>query len=127
MEVLNVLSRLKDFDHRHDIRLSIIAKSKGPVSNGPGPGDRVYVEGDVMNNLRVEQSITANYSIDQPPKDLDVLIVPGGMGDGSWHEHWNLKTDPRRIEIEYIRRVFPSLQYLFSELVSSCGCQCMVY
>lgn len=127
MEVLNVLSRREDFDHRHDIKLSIIAKSKGPVSTGPTPDDRVHVKGDATNNLRVEQSIIANYSIDNPPKDLDVLIVPGGKGDGSWHEKWDLKTDPRRIEIEYIKHVFPTLQYLFSELVFPCACPCTTY
>jgi putative intracellular protease/amidase len=56
------------------------------------------------------QQILPTHTFKHPPKDLDVLFVPGGPGS------MVLELDDA---IAYIRHVYPSLQYIFSVCTGS--------
>lgn len=100
MEALNVISR-PEFDwivplgepvgYIQDITLSVIAETTDPVSPSWNAGI-----GSALG-----QQILPRYTIHDAP-DLDVLIIPGGLGSDDLSEG----------VINWVKEVFPKLQYL---------------
>jgi len=92
-----------------DIRLSVIGPSLEPVSTGPAKGDPSPLKS------RVAQTIVPTHTYDDPPQDVDVLIVPGGFGAGPkalWGGAW----EPEGLEgvVKFLRGVYPGLKHLLS-------------
>lgn len=93
IDVLNTLAVLYPLD------LYILAETLDPVSTAPPT---------IFNPLRSNfaQSVVPTHTFDTAPP-IDVLIVPGGPG--SIPGFGNVQT-----AVDFIVRVFPSLQYLFT-------------
>ena len=68
MDVLNVLS------YHYPLSLSIVAKSLDPVSTRSPQG--LECKGSTMG-----QSVVPTHTFADPPKDVDVLVIPGGIGN----------------------------------------------
>jgi hypothetical protein len=92
-----------------NIKLSIVGPSLDPVSTGPAEGDPSPVKS------RVAQTIVPTHTFDDPPKDIDVLIVPGGFGAGPkalWGGAW----EPAGVErvVRFLRETYPGVRHLLS-------------
>ncbi|KAF2454020.1 class I glutamine amidotransferase-like protein [Lineolata rhizophorae] len=92
LDVLNMVS----FSNR--LNLHIIAETMDPVSTKP----------QVMNNSGSDfgESVVPTHTFTEPPEQLDVLIVPGGVGTRS-----DEVTAPVRA---YILEAFPNVKYFLS-------------
>lgn len=108
-EVLHALGLPFIYPDSANITLSIVGPTLAPVSTGPAPGDPSPVKS------RVAQTIVPTHTFDDPPKDIDVLIVPGGLGagpktlfGGSW--------EPVGVErvVQFLRDQYPALKHLLS-------------
>lgn len=92
LDVLNILSL------KTELNLSIIAATSDPVSTQPdhmtGYPDSSFFE-----------RVVPTHSFRQPPEDLDVLIVPGGLGT---------RYSPMNSTVDFIAETYPRLQYLMS-------------
>jgi putative intracellular protease/amidase len=92
------------------ITLSIVGPTLAPVSTGPAPGDPSPVKS------RVAQTIVPTHTFDDPPKNIDVLIVPGGFGAGPkalFGGEWE-PAGVGRI-VEFLRDQYPTLKHLLSK------------
>lgn len=67
VDALNVLSNL------HTLNLSIIAATRDPVGTQHALQDQ--------QGSQFDQRIVPTHTFDNPPEDLDVLIIPGGLGN----------------------------------------------
>jgi transcriptional regulator GlxA family with amidase domain len=95
LDVLNLVSWY------HPIKLSIIASTLEPVSTKPWNSSYIAPGADFY------QEILPTHTFKHPPKDLDVLMVPGGLGTGV--------QPPLLLDaIEYIKDTYPRLQYIIS-------------
>jgi hypothetical protein len=109
-EVLHCLGHPVVNHDAEKITLSIIGPSLDPVSSGPAEGDPSPIKS------RVSQTIVPTHTFDNPPKDIDVLIVPGGFGAGPktlFGGEW----EPAGVErvVQFLRDQYPSLQNLLSK------------
>jgi putative intracellular protease/amidase len=109
-EVLHCLGHPLVYPDSSKISLSIIGPELTPISSGPAPGDPSPLKS------RVAQIIVPTHTFDDPPQDIDVLIVPGGFGAGPkalFGGDW----EPAGIErvVEFLREQYPSLKHLLSE------------
>jgi hypothetical protein len=93
-----------------NVKLSIIGPSLEPVSTGPAEGDPLPVKS------KVAQTIVPTHTFDDPPKDVDVLIVPGGFGAGP-KSLWGGAWEPEGVErvVRYLREMYPGVRYLLSK------------
>ena len=98
LDALNVLST------KFPMNLSIIAKTLDPVPTRP-PSKRNPFKSNFS------QSIVPTHTFSSPPENLDVLLVPGGMGVGK-----DTEADPSDLQeiFKYIDDTYPSLQYLIT-------------
>lgn len=94
LDILNFLSQTAP------VHLSIIAPTLGPVST----------QVQAMSHT-IGQSVVPTHSLDNPPKDLDVLLVPGGKGTRELE-----LTEPL---VEYLRATYPKLRYLLTVCTGS--------
>jgi len=92
-----------------NITLSIIGPTLDPVSTGPAKGDPSPVKS------RIAQTIVPTHTFDNPPMDIDVLIVPGGFGSGP-KAFFGGAWEPTCVErvIEFLREQYPTLKHLLS-------------
>ncbi|KAF6752435.1 DJ-1/PfpI family protein [Ephemerocybe angulata] len=97
LDALNVLSFL------YPIKLYVLAETLDPVSTKSPQG--LEHPGSAFS-----QSIVPTHTFDTAPK-VDVLIVPGGVG--------NRPPNDIGSAIAYIRRVYPEAQYLFTVCTGS--------
>lgn len=88
LDILNVVS----WSHT-EITLSILSNTLDPVTNKLQMSDSTFA-----------QSIVPTHTFSDPPANIDVLIVPGGAGTRG----------NRTLEIDFIRKTFPSVQYLIT-------------
>lgn len=93
-----------------NIKLSIVGPSLEPVSTGPAEGDPSPLKS------QISQTIVPTHTFDDPPKDVDVLIVPGGFGAGPkalYGGGW----EPAGVErvVQFIREQYPGLKHLLSK------------
>jgi putative intracellular protease/amidase len=111
-EILHCLGHPLVYRDASKITLSIVGPSLTPISTGPAEGDPSPVKS------RVAQTIVPTHTFDDPPKNIDVLIVPGGFGagpkalfGGSW--------EPAGIKriVQFLRSQYPTLRHLLSESI----------
>lgn len=69
LDALNVLS------NSHTLNLSIIAATRDPV------GTQHFMQD--QQGSKFDQRIVPTHTFDDAPKDLEVLIIPGGLGNRS--------------------------------------------
>ncbi|KAF5338196.1 hypothetical protein D9611_014599 [Ephemerocybe angulata] len=89
LDVLNVFSL-----QQTNLTLSVLARNVSSVTTVP----------QTMNTTFGESAV-ATHTFDSPPSDLEVLIVPGGLGT---------RSPDLEPEIDFIRTIFPSLRYLIA-------------
>ncbi len=94
LDVLNILSGT------HPLRLSIIAPTLDPVSTL-----------SEASSIRIGQSIVPTHTFDNAPDDIEVLMVPGGMGTRDAE-----LTQP---VVDFIKSQYPKLQYLLTVCTGS--------
>jgi transcriptional regulator GlxA family with amidase domain len=99
LDVLNLLSL------SHPLQLSVIASNLEPVST------QVLDPEQNVANSRFSQSIVPTHTFDDPPAQLDVLLVPGGFGMSS-----SIDTADA---VAYIKKAYPSLKYIFTVCTGS--------
>jgi transcriptional regulator GlxA family with amidase domain len=88
LEFFNLLSNTQP------MKLYIIASTLDPV-----PTRR-----PIAGSPQISQSIVPTHTLTAPPEQLDVLLVPGGLGT----------RDPVVDEVAFIQAVYPTLQYIIS-------------
>lgn len=94
LDVLNFLSRTVPLE------LSVIGPTLEPVStlhNGP--------------STRIGQSVVPTHTYDNAPDDIEVLLVPGGMGTRDLDNTDRVK--------EFVRERYPKLKYLLTVCTGS--------
>jgi transcriptional regulator GlxA family with amidase domain len=90
LDVLNTVSFFTD-----TLNLSILASTLEPVSTS------------TAGNSSFSERIVPTHTFKHPPKNLDVLIVPGGGGTRA--------AEPQLLDaIKYIKKTYPKLQYIIS-------------
>ncbi|KAF2184093.1 class I glutamine amidotransferase-like protein [Zopfia rhizophila CBS 207.26] len=97
LDVLNILST------ETNLNLSILAATLDPVSTKHKQGK--------ISNSNFHESIVPTHTFDSAPKDLEVLLIPGGFGT---RDEANL-----RPAIEFIKTVYPSLKYCLTVCTGS--------
>ncbi|KAI5776662.1 class I glutamine amidotransferase-like protein [Geopyxis carbonaria] len=89
LDIMNTLS----FTHPN-LKMSILSRTLCPVSTKA-----------VSMNSTFGQSVVPTHTLDAPPEDLQVLLVPGGVGTRS----------PDLVpEVEFLRTIYPKLEYIVS-------------
>ena len=101
LDILNTLAQVQG------ISLSIIASTLEPVTTKP-PAAAVQLPA----GSNFAQSIVPTHTFADPPKDLDVLIIPGGFGA-------HTSTPEILAAIAFIKEVFPKLGHLFTVCTGS--------
>ncbi|PNS18687.1 hypothetical protein CAC42_5226 [Sphaceloma murrayae] len=96
LDALNILSRTQP------LNLHIIASTLDPVSTKP------IVTNTAGSNF--SESIVPTHTFADPPPNLDVLLVPGGLGTRG------PDLDPL---VGFIRTIYPSLQYMLTVCTGS--------
>ncbi|WEW58051.1 hypothetical protein PRK78_003518 [Emydomyces testavorans] len=107
LDVFGPLDALSVIAKDNPINLAIIGPTLDSVSIRPLPRDG----SDWNKGGNFSQSVVPTHTYDQPPKNVDVLIVPGGTGN----------RDPRVIEptSKLARDMYPNVQYLFTVCTGS--------
>ncbi|VDC06216.1 unnamed protein product [Peniophora sp. CBMAI 1063] len=101
LDILNTLSL------KQGISLSVLASTLDPVTTRPPSGALQLPTGS-----NFAQSIVPTHTFADPPKDLDVLIIPGGFGA-------HTSTPEIQAAIAFIKDVFPKLGHLFTVCTGS--------
>lgn len=114
-EVLHCLGHPGVYSDSDRITLSIIGPELAPISTGPAEGN------PSPSKFRVAQTIVPTHTFDNPPKDVDVLIVPGGGGAGP-KSLFGGEWEPANVKrvIRFLREQYPSLKHLLSKFGSWC-------
>ncbi|KAH6911501.1 DJ-1/PfpI family protein [Coprinopsis sp. MPI-PUGE-AT-0042] len=77
-----------------NITLSVLARTLNPVSTTP-----------ITMNTTFGQTVVPTHTFAAPPSDLEVLVVPGGLGT---------RNPDLQPEIDFIRTIFPSVRYVIA-------------
>lgn len=98
LDVFGPVDALNLLSWSHNNTFAFLARTLDPVST--------QVRDIVFNksNSTFAQSVLPTHTLDHPPP-LDILIIPGGIGT---------RAPDLEAEIEFIRKAYPSLQYLIS-------------
>lgn len=91
LDILNLLSL------NNDIKLSILSSTMDAVPTLP--------------KSAFSQSVVPTHTFENAPEDIEVLLVPGGLGA---REESNIQP-----AVDYVRKVFPKLQYLITVCTGS--------
>jgi len=94
------------------VTLSIVGPSLAPVSSGATSDD------PSPTKSRIAQTIVPTHTFDNPPDDIDVLIVPGGFGAGPkalFSGDWEPAGIPR--VVEFLHQQYPALKHLLSKSI----------
>lgn len=99
LDVFGPLDALNLLALNHQLDLSVIAETLEPVSTQPrsAPARK--------SNSTFSESIVPTHTFAAGPKDLEVLLVPGGIGTRA------PDLDPL---IKYIKETYPKLRYILS-------------
>ncbi|KAH7115804.1 DJ-1/PfpI family protein-like protein [Dendryphion nanum] len=97
LDVLNILAYTKP------IRLSIIAASLSPVST--------HHAHHTSANSHFSQAIVPTHTFETAPKDIEVLLIPGGFGSRKEENLDGL--------VDWIREVYPSLRWCLTVCTGS--------
>lgn len=101
LDILNTLAL------KQGISLSVIAWTLDPVSTKP-PSEALQLP----PGFNFAQSIVPTHTFSDPPQNLDVLIIPGGIGA-------HTSTPEVLAAIAFIKDVFPKLGHLFTVCTGS--------
>lgn len=93
VDILNLMSRWRTLE------FSLIAPTMQPVSTAHKAPSRI------------EQKIMPTHTYDNAPEDIEVLLVPGGMGTRD--------LENTRAVVDFIRARFPRLRYLLTVCTGS--------
>lgn len=94
LDVLNMLSRGRPFE------FSVVAARLGPVPTRASD-----------SRQSIGQQIVATHTLQDAPEDIEVLLVPGGMGTRN--------TEATQPEVDFIRERFPRLRFLLTVCTGS--------
>ncbi|KAK3321466.1 class I glutamine amidotransferase-like protein [Cercophora scortea] len=99
LDVNGPLSPLQLLAHSYPLTLSLLARTLDPVTTRPASPS--------MNphNASFWPSLTPTHTFATAPENLDVLIVPGGLGS---------RSPDLEPEIAYLRAAFPKVRYLIT-------------
>lgn len=112
-EVLHCLGRPHVHPDSQNITLSIIGPDLEPVSTGPVEGDPSPLKS------RISQTIVPTHTFDNPPSDIDVLVVPGGDGAGPKALFGGTWEPPcAEIVVRFLKAQFPKVKHLLSKLMN---------
>lgn len=87
IDALNILSK------RQKLTLSVLAADRAPVSTSMAAGG-------------FGQAVVPTHTLQDAPADLEVLLIPGGIG--------TRQADNIAREIEFVRAAFPNLRHLLT-------------
>ncbi|ETS78167.1 hypothetical protein PFICI_10229 [Pestalotiopsis fici W106-1] len=93
VDILNFLSKGRD-----ELRFSMLAETLDPVSTALEPGG-------------FGQSVMPTHTFRDAPEDIEVVLVPGGMG--------TRRDDVIAPSVEYVKRVFPKVRYFLTVCTGS--------
>ncbi|KDB24032.1 hypothetical protein H109_04063 [Trichophyton interdigitale MR816] len=102
LDVFGPLDALNITSLDNGIKLSIIAPTLNPVSTKPPPLPIV----NLKPGWGFSESVVPTHSYDDPPTNIDVLIVPGGLGTSHC-----ANIEPT---VKLARKLYPEVKYLFS-------------
>lgn len=97
IDVFGPLDILTILSWTQTLNLSVISTSLDPVNTKP-------LSMNISSNFG--ESIVPTHTFDQPPEDLEVLFVPGGLGTRS--------DEVVAPAVEFVKSVYPKLKYLVS-------------
>ncbi|KAF9021524.1 class I glutamine amidotransferase-like protein [Hymenopellis radicata] len=99
LDVFGPLEALNMLALQVPINLAIIAPTLEPVTTKP--------QSAAMNtqNSNCSESLVPTHTFDEPPADLEVLIVPGGIGT---------RNPSINSTVDYVAAAYPSLRYLIT-------------
>ncbi|KAF2867388.1 class I glutamine amidotransferase-like protein [Massariosphaeria phaeospora] len=97
LDILNILSRT------HTLSLSLIARTLDPVSTSEALG--------VAQGSHFAQSLVPTHTFETAPSDLDVLLVPGGLGT---RDEANMQG-----VVEWLGRVYGGLRWCLTVCTGS--------
>jgi putative intracellular protease/amidase len=99
LDVFGPLNILNMLAYSHTMNLTVLAKTLDPVSTQPPPKNNTA--GSTFG-----ESIVPTHTFDNPPSDLEVLLVPGGVG--AWTEEFIAPV------VDFVKETYPKLRYLVS-------------
>ncbi|KAK2823871.1 hypothetical protein FQN49_007535 [Arthroderma sp. PD_2] len=102
LDVFGPLDALNITSLDHGIKLSIIGPTLNPVSTKPPPLPTL----NLKPGWGFSESVAPTHTYADPPSDIDVLMVPGGLGTN----------DAANIQpaVELTRKLYPNVKYAFS-------------
>lgn len=100
LDVFGPLESLFYMSIRRPLNLTLIAYTLDPVSS--------LIPQQANAGSTYATSVLPTHTFANPPQDLDVLFVPGGLGNRF------LSPDHRAALLNYLRDVYPSLQHIIS-------------
>ena len=104
IDVFGPLDALNMLSAKFPMNLSIIGKTLDPVST------KLPAKSNPFKS-KFSESVVPTHTFSSPPKHLDVLLIPGGLGVTNATD-----TKPSDIQeiIDYVKVTYPSLQYLIT-------------
>lgn len=112
LEVLNTLGRNPNFEHKDQTSLCILSSRHHPDESTNKDFPYPVSTGLGQSTGPIAQSIMPTHAFDEDP-DIDVLIVPGGLGTRPKMADGSINPNTQPI-LDYLQRTFPKLQYLLS-------------
>ncbi|KAF9256051.1 class I glutamine amidotransferase-like protein [Marasmius fiardii PR-910] len=105
LDVFGPLDALNMLSYKYPMNLHLISATLDPVSTKPRNAS--------FNpfNSNVSESVVPTHTFTNPPEKLDVLIIPGGTGV--------LVPDTISSTVDFIKKTYPSLQYLITVCTGS--------
>ncbi|KAI0542736.1 ThiJ/PfpI family protein [Xylaria digitata] len=99
LDVFGPLDALNNLSRMIPLEFTVLAVTLDPVNT------------EVPNPGRIGQSVVPTHTFDNCPKDLEVLLVPGGFG----------ARDPAITApiVEFLKRIFPQLRHLLTVCTGS--------
>ncbi|KAH6609116.1 hypothetical protein Trco_002462 [Trichoderma cornu-damae] len=102
LDVFGPLDALNILSLSTPLELYMLSTTLDPVSTIPSPGPSAGVIG---------QSIVLSHTYEDAPKDIEVLLVPGGRGTRG--------LEPTQPVVDFIKAAFPNLRYLLTVCTGS--------
>ncbi|KAK0383458.1 hypothetical protein NLU13_9369 [Sarocladium strictum] len=100
LDVFGPLDALNFLSKKTPLELYVVAQTLDPVST--------RLEG---SDLTIGQSVVPTHTFDNVPEDVEVLLVPGGIGSRDME-----LTQP---VVDFVKRVHPKLQFLLTVCTGS--------
>jgi putative intracellular protease/amidase len=94
LDILNILSRRTD-----NLELSVLSSTLDPVSTHIDPSHSMV------------QRVVPTHTFQNPPEDIEVLLVPGGFGT---RDRENIQP-----AVDFVKSVYPKLKYLLTVCTGS--------